>query len=217
MAVADIAKIQTRAIELLAAGPRFARYTLALGDNNSDYEVLQEVKDAALGIDFTMCGDVVDDPESPSGTRFMFPSANLVSGDFIPDHEGARGTVELSDGITWRNGLLASSEDEMQEVIAHPALYTNTDLWYFLKFRQIIHNASAARIYLPNLTLLTTCQAHPRYEDAEVWGTVMVLEKDGADKAFFRKYETLYMNERARLRGTRGVLTEEIPGARERA
>lgn len=216
MAVVDVDQVQTRALELLAAGPRFARYTLAIGES-SDYPVLKEIKDAAIGVDFTLCGDIVDDPESPSGTRFMFPSANLASGDFVPDHEGSRGPVELSDGVIWRDGLLASSDDEMQEILSHPALYSGIDLWYFLKFRKILHNASAARIYLPTLTRLTTCQAHPRYEDAEVWGTVAVLEKDGADPSFFRKYETLYMNERARLRGTRGVLTEEIPGARERA
>lgn len=214
MAVTDISKTQTRTLELLTAGPRFARYTLALGDN-PDYSVLQEIKDINLSIDFTLCCEVADDPESASGTRFMFPSANLSSGDFIPDHEGARGNVELFNSFAWKDGLLASSEDEIAEMLEHPQLYANADLWYFIKFRQIRHNASAARIYLPTLTLLTTCQSHPRYENAVVWGSVAAMEKDGADKAFFKKYEDLYMTERARLRATRGVMTEEIPGARE--
>jgi hypothetical protein len=217
MAVSDIVKIRTGAIELLATGPEGARYTDALGDNNADYTVKQEITDAALAIDFEICGDIIDDPESPSGTRFMFPSANLANLDFIPDHEGSRGPVELSDGITWHDGLLANSEDEITEMLASPTLYQNVGLFYFIKLRRIVHNASAARIYLPTLTLLATCQSHPRYEQAIKFGTVMALEKDGADKAFFQKYETLYMNERARLRATRGVITAEIPDARERS
>lgn len=216
MAVSDITTIRTRAIELLAAGPRAARYTDAIGQN-ADYKVKQEITDIAIGIDFIICGDIVDDPDSPSGARFMFASANLVSGDFVPDHEGARGPVELYDGSAWVDGLLASSEDDMREIAESPTLYANIGYWYFIKFRRFRTNASAGRIYLPTLSRLTTCQSHPRYEDAIVSGTVMAAEKDGADKQFFQKYERLYMTERARLKGTRGVITDEIPMARERA
>lgn len=216
MAVSDIVTIRTRAIELLAAGPEAARYTDALG-RNSDFKVKQEITDIAIGIDFILCGDVADDPESGSGTRFMSPSASLVNGDFVPDHEGSRGPIELYTGSAWVDGLLAASEDEITEMLASPTLYANAGWWYFPKFRRVLTNASAWRIYLPMLSRLTTCQSHPRYEDAIVWGTVMAAEKDGADKQFFAKYEKLYMTERARLKGTRGVITDEIPMARERA
>lgn len=215
MAVCDITRIRKRVIELLVAGARASRYQDILG-TNADYAALQEISDVILAIDFDICGDIVDDPDSPSGTAFMFPTASLTSGDFIPASEGARGNVELYDGSAWKAGLLAASEDEIAEMLASPSLYANAGLWYFPKLRQIFHNASAARIYLPTLTKTAACQAHERYENAEVFGSVSALEKDGADQSFFKKYENLYMTERARLKGTRGVITDEIPMARER-
>lgn len=217
MAVVNIATVRKRALELLLASPRSARYTDAIGQN-SEYPVLQEITDAALAIDLNeVCGDIVDIAESGGGAKFMFASANIVSGDLIPDHEGARGPVELTDGITWRNGLLASSDDEMQEVLSHPALYSNIDLFYFIKFRQILTNAAAARIYLPNLTKTAACQSHERWEDVVLWGTAMSMEKDGGNTPFFQKYESLFMQNRPRAKFPGGVVvTDEIPDARER-
>lgn len=216
MALVNIVNVRTRALELLLASPDAARYTDAIG-TNSEYAVKQEITDAILATDFDICGAIIDLAESGSGAGFMFPSGSLVTGAFIPSHEGSRGNVELFDGSAWVDGLLASSEDEIAEMLASPTLYANAGLWYFIKFRQIRHNASLARVYLPTITKTAACQAHERYENAELWGAVMTLEKDGSDQSFFRKYETLYMTERQRLLSSVGVITKEIPDARERA
>lgn len=216
MAVVPIATARTRVLSLLLADPEAARYTDAIG-SNSEYAVKQEITDALLAIDLDICGAIVDKAESGSGAGFMFPSASFVSGDFIPDHEGSRGNIVLWDGTAWVDGLLASSEDEVAEMLASPTLYANVGFWYFPKFRQVRTNASLWRVYLPTLTKTAACQAHARYENCEVWGTLMTVEKVGGETPFFRKYESLYMAERMRLLNAAGVVTAEIPDARERA
>lgn len=214
MALVQVNTVVKRGLELLTASPRAARYTVAIGEN-ADYAVLQEITDVALNMDFTLCGDIISQAESGAGTPFMFPSANLASGDFIPDHQGARGPVDLFNGSVWRDGLLAESEDQLAEVIAHPNVYPDPDLWFFIKHRRLLHTATAGRVYLPTLSRTSACQAHERYENCEVWGLVMALEKDGGDAEFSRKYERLHETERVRLFSSGLVIAQEIPESRE--
>lgn len=188
MAVVSISRVRKRVIELLLAAGRGARYTDALADQKR-YTVLQELTDAIVEADMSVCMAVIETPGHPYRSGFMTPSSPLATGDFIPAHVGGHGKVEIDNGSGYKGGRLASSREDVLEMIEQTGLYATAGRWYWIEDNEIVHNGSAAKVWHPSFTKNdSACQAHELYTAAVIAATIPLLRKDGGDPQFFSDY-----------------------------
>lgn len=200
MAVVSISRVRKRVIELLLAAGRGARYADAVADQKR-YAVLQELTDAIVEADMSVCMAVIETPGHPYRASFMTPSPNLASGDFIPAHVGGHGKVEIDNGSGFKGGRLASSREEVLEMIEQPSLYASGGRWYWIEDNEIVHNGSAAKVWYPSFTKNdAACQAHELYTAAVLAAAIPLLRKDGGDASFYDDYAVIASLCEARIR-----------------
>jgi hypothetical protein len=200
MAVVSISRVRKRVIELLLAAGRGARYADAVADQKR-YTVLQELTDAIVEADMLVCMAIIETPGHPYRAGFMTPSTNLATGDFIPAHVGGHGKVEIDNGSGYKGGRLASSREEVLEMIDQPSLYATGGRWYWVEDNEIVHNGSAAKVWYPSFTKTdAACQAHELYTAAVMVNTIPLLRKDGGDPQFYDDFAVMAGLAEARIR-----------------
>lgn len=205
MAVADITRIKKRLIAILRAGPRNAAYSATVGTTTGTarYPSDQELTDAILEADARVVAAIIETIGHPYRNQFFTTSGNLSSGELIPAHVGKDAIIKV-DGDPVR---LASSLNQMLEIIANPTLYTTGKLAY-IEDTYIFHNGTLATVAYPNFTMTTVCQSPESYESAVLCGSVGILAKDGASSDYYSYYSNLYVAQETAIRGQELVIPE---------
>jgi hypothetical protein len=215
MAVADITRIQKRVVQLLNARSSDVNYSASPSGKNTAFLSTQEITDAILEADaMVVIQGILASVDHPLRAAFLVASANLASGAAIPECVGPIGRVDLSqDGSTWTPGIWNGKDDVLmgRMFTTTPLPYTQTSGfigYYNLSDNSIYHTSTHARIYLPQFTRTSACQAHEGLESAIIAGAIMLLKKDSSN-AEHDYYQTQFFNMLPIIRA--GSLNVQMP------
>lgn len=187
MPAVSLQRVQKRIVSLLFAN-RLAPYSglIPTPASNSRYQSLPELTDAILEFDGVIVQARMNIPGDPFRTTWMAISEDIQNGQLIPPHIGSAGNVEVgildedTQEYTYTPARYASSRAEILAMRAHPTLYTDAELWAFTEDGTLYHNGDVGRIWRPQYTKSSVCQAPDVDELAVVAGTLGGLPKDGA-------------------------------------
>lgn len=217
--VADINLVGSQVLEALQACPEGARYTFAIG-TNSEFKILQEIKDRILLVDQALCLDIMSDPGHWYAATFMdLSSTEYGSGDMIAAHIGYSGDVQVSIDSTYKPGLIAKSRDEVLRMIDLEDLYGGKSRYYFIENGFCYHCGSKLKGHFHVFEKTAICQSPQVYEDVLIYGAISTSEKLDAADPFFRKYDGLYQSARGMAKAGAEFLppAEQIEAMRKTA
>ena len=179
MGTVNLLRCQKRVVSVLMAN-RLSPYAGTASGSNSRYQVTQEITDAILEGDAIICYARMNTPGDPYRASWMEVTDDIENGALIPAYVGAQGAVEVAVGSTYLPARFTSSRAEVLAMRAHPTLYPNAERWAFIEDGVLYHNGDAGRIWVPQFTKSTVCQAPETDELAVIATSIACLPKDGA-------------------------------------
>lgn len=205
--VADLSFVATQVLEKLHASPRAARYTLAIGED-SEYVVLQEVKDFVLLADEQVIQDILSTPGHGWRSGFMVQSSALNSGDFLPNFIGKIGDVSVAVSSVYKPSTPAKSREEILRMIEFPSLYTNKR-FHYCQDGMVYTPGDSFKAWYPAFTRTSACQSPQTAEAALIYGAIEIAEKINSETEFFKKYSGLFQVARQYVRDEKIIPPQE--------
>ena len=179
MPTVNLLRCQKRVVSILFAN-RLSPYAGTASGSNSRYQVTQEITDAILEADAVICQARMNTPGDPYRASWQAYSADLANGALIPPGIGSVGGLQVKVGLVYTDARFTGSRAELLAMRAHPALYLNAANWGFIEDGVLYHNGDFGRVWMPEFTKSTTCQA-PETDELGVIATALGgLPKDGA-------------------------------------
>ncbi len=206
---ADIDFITKQVLEKLLATPEAARYTVAIG-TDSEFTVLQEIKDNVLIVDERICiEDILGVPGHPWRQQFMVWSGDLSSGDAITKTVVPYGFVQTKVGsASYEYSTQAEGRDEILRMIKFSSLYSNLN-YHWIEDGVVLTPATTAKVQYAEFTRGSACQAPATATAALIFGGIQQCEKRDSGSDVYSNYGKLFEMARPYIRNNQIVPPQE--------
>ena len=213
MALANIAEITPRVVNLLLLGADDAVYPSTVDTETSNAYSDDELSSAILKADAEVCLAYIETDGHPQRVRFLSSHA-AVHGAALPAFLGELSGMEIqtATGI-WVIGKEPPSLDLALRIIQYPTAYpTNsiTNRYWWVENGVFYTTGLSGRFQGADFTGTGDCQAHETESNAVIAGALAFLFKKDGDPSQHAWYSAQYDERLLRVRSKAGVIPDVV-------